>query len=352
MKRFIHLAAPLRNVGDNALILGMRNIFKDYKLELRPIRTTIIDRKLIEEINSKYDGLIIGGGGLLHAPDSIWKRDKDTSGTLIMLNTDNLKFLKKPLIIYGVGYNVFKGEKGLPSIAKKSILDMMNKAIHFSVRNDGSRERLAEFLGIDKSKILEVPDPGLYVNSRDSILSDLIEGKHLAIELAADRMNNRFNSKSEIDAFISNIKKFIHRMSYDYKCWLVPHCPIDDDFINAHFKGYNRIPLMLSMNEASDVMGFYSKMKVVIGQRGHGNICPFGIGTPIISLVSHPKNLGFMKNINFDDFTINVNNPNLSETLEKLVYMIDNEYLTKQQLCLKNMKDLTEDIIKNIKIYE
>ena len=77
MKTLLHLAAPFKNVGDNALILGVRQLFKkDYILDLRPLRSTVIDLKLIEEINRKYSGLIIGGGGLLHAPKSITNINK------------------------------------------------------------------------------------------------------------------------------------------------------------------------------------------------------------------------------------------------------------------------------------
>tara|TARA_R110000824_G_scaffold9415_4_gene42102 strand:+ start:7112 stop:8167 length:1056 start_codon:yes stop_codon:yes gene_type:complete len=347
MKKFLHLAAPLRNVGDNALILGMRELFKEYVLQLKPIRRTVITTKLIASINSKYAGLIIGGGGLLHAPPSIRKRKHHSSGTLIMLNTKNLKFLTKPLIVYGVGYNVFRGERNLPPIARRSIIDMIDKSVHFSVRNDGSRQRLSEFLGIHPDTIEEVPDPGLYVGHTDSQLSNNIRGKNIAIQIAADRLKCRFNGRKEVDVFVENIKHFIES-NQEYKCWLVPHCPIDDKFIKKRFKGYNKVPLLLKLEKAEVIMGFYKKMDVVIGQRGHGNICPFGIGVPIISLVSHDKNFGFMKSLGLEKYAVPASEPKLSFVLTDLVKTINEDYIENQTKIIKDLEDRSRMAINSI----
>jgi len=348
MKKLLHLAAPLRNVGDNALILGVHNLFKDFNLELQHLRSTVIDIKLINLINDKYDGLIIGGGGLLHAPKSIIDRKSDTTGTLIMTDVDNLKYLKKPLIIYGVGYNVFRGEQHLPDIAKKSINTLINNH-HFSVRNDGSKERLAEYLDTDSSRILEIPDPGLYVTPVESTLSRSVSGdNNIAIQIAADRLNHRFKNKDEVARFVQNIKNFINSVSSEYTCWLVPHCPVDDDFIKLHFKGYKTVTLKLQLKEAREIMGFYSKMKVVIGQRGHGNICPFGINVPIISLVSHDKNLGFMKKIGFEKYAVDASDPVLSDKLISLVKDIDDNYKVNMRKSTLEMRTKSEKYITEL----
>lgn len=348
MKKLIHLAAPLRNVGDNALILGVKEQFKKVNLELKPLRSTVINRNFINLINEKYDGLIIGGGGLLHAPKSIIDRTHDTSGTLIMVDTNNLKYLKKPLIIFGVGYNVFRGELALPQIAKKSIEDLAKKAIHFSVRNDGSYERLTNYLGKELKEILITPDPGLFMKYKDSEITKRLSGKTVAIQLAADRMNHRFNGKHEVTRFISEIKKFI-LSNPDINFWFTSHCPIDEKFVNTHFKEFNRLPIMLGLNDAEKMMGFYKKMDVVIGQRGHGNICPFGIGVPIISLVSHDKNLGFMVDTGFEDLAIPASDPNLSEKLNNLLYVANSYYYTeKQKVKNQEMKEISENHVKNI----
>jgi len=347
MKKLIHLAAPLRNVGDNALILGVKEQFKQVNLDLKPLRSTVINRSFINLVNEKYDGLIIGGGGLLHAPKSILDRTKDTSGTLIMVDTNNLKYLKKPLIIFGVGYNVFRGETDLPDIAKKSIEDLVKAAIHFSVRNDGSYTRLSNFLGKELKEILVTPDPGLFMNSSEFNLSNKVKGKNIAIQLAADRLNHRFNGKIEVDRFISEIKKFV-LSNPEINFWITSHCPIDEKFVNKHFKEFKRVPIMLGLCDAEKMMGFYKKMDVVIGQRGHGNICPFGINVPIISLVSHDKNLGFMEDVGFQDYAVSASNKNLSNELNVLINKIDDSYIEKQRIKNLELKKISDNHVKKI----
>jgi len=343
MKNLLHLAAPGKNVGDNALILGVKSLFKTCNLELKNVRNTILSKKFIEIINEKYDGLIIGGGGLLHAPQSIRKLTNDTSGTLIRINTNNLKYLKIPLIVYGVGYNVFRGEQELPEIAKKSINDLANKALHFSVRNDGSLERLSSYLGFTHKKILEVPDPGLFTPYIDGKL----DPSKIIIQIAADRLNNRFKNSLTLDRFIKSLKKLIDE-NLNYSFYFSPHCPIDEIFINKHFKNYKKIDLMTNIEETSKIMGIYRTSKVVIGQRGHGNICPFGINTPIICLVSHDKNLGFMRKIGFEDYSVSVNDKDLTSKLKLMIESIDKNYREKQLAKIIEMKIDSENFVNKI----
>jgi len=347
--RLLHLAAPGRNVGDNALIHGMRNIFHTDTLQLTGLRQTEINTSLIDCINNSYDGLVIGGGGLLHATDGIRRLKQNTSGTLIMVDTNNLPKIKKPVIIYGVGYNVFNGEKDLCPIAKKSILDMMKYSTHFSVRNDGSKYRLSKFLGIHHDEIQEVPDPGLYCNYNSDEYKYLDTlSRRVAIQLAADRLQYRFKNNKEVDIFIKEIKTLIEKMNCEY--WLVPHTPDDERFIATNFKGYNIYPLKTKLDDAKSVMSFYKKMDCVIGQRGHANICPFGLGVPIISLVSHKKNLGFMEQINFAEYAISCNDPHLYVKLLNRLDSIDQDYVDKQATMITKMQETSKRAI--MEIYE
>lgn len=348
MMKFLHLAAPGRNVGDNALIIGVRSLFNGHELLLENVRSTILDASKISEINQHYDGIVIGGGGLLHSTPSTRAIKTNSSGTLINLDTKNLKQIKKPVIIYGVGYNVFDREVDLCEKARSSILDMINECVHFSVRNDGSKERLLNFLNVKDLNINEVPDPGLYCKSEPMKYDYLSVNKenNIAIQLAADRLMNRFNNKQEILTFVSEIKQFIKESGHN--CWLVPHTPADYDFINQHFSGYQIFPLKIGLQESSVVMGFYKQMRCVIGQRGHANICPFGLNVPIISIVSHPKNIGFMKKIGFSKYAVNANDKNLCSKLSETVNLIDEGYITSQRNTNKQLTKQSHKTIENI----
>lgn len=347
--KILHLAAPNKNVGDNALISGVKNLFSTHQLILKNIRSTIIDINFINIINTEYDAVIIGGGGLLHSTPITRKQKNNSSGTLIRLDTNNIQKIKKPIIVYGVGYNVFNNEIDLCKLAKKSILDIMKHSLHFSVRNDGSRERLSKFLDINVDNIIEAPDPGLYCDFDTNEYNNLdSKTKKIAIQIAADRLDCRFNNKKNIAIFISEIKSFI--TNNKHQCWLVPHTQLDYEFISRHFSEYPIYSLKNFQNFASTakVMGFYKKMDCVIGQRGHANICPFGMRIPIISLVSHPKNIGFMKKINFDSYSINCDDPTLASKLSNLVDSIDENYRVQQDQVVNKLKYLSNKITENI----
>jgi len=346
--KFLHLAAPGRNVGDNALIMGMRSLFNNHELHLENVRSTVLDNKKISKINKDYDGLIIGGGGLLHSTPNTRKQKKNSSGTLINIDTKNLQHMQKPLIIYGVGYNVFDKEVDLCDLARRSIIDMINKSCHFSVRNDGSKERLLGFLKRKDLDIIEVPDPGLYCSSKPEKYDYLSSHKknNIAIQLAADRLLNRFNNKQEIEIFVNEIKDFI-KLS-NSQCWLVPHTPVDYDFINRYFSGHKIFPLKIGLEQSSLVMGFYKQMKCVIGQRGHANICPFGLNVPIISLVSHPKNIGFMRKVGFSNYAVNVNDYDLHSKLLDMIESIDENYIVLQNKKNQELKQKSTRTIKEI----
>ena len=49
----------------------------------------------------------------------------------------------------------------------------------------------------------------------------------------------------------------------------------------------------------------YRQMDLVIGMRGHSNIVPFGLGTPVVGLGSHNKNRFFLAQIGAEKAMIN-----------------------------------------------
>jgi polysaccharide pyruvyl transferase WcaK-like protein len=49
-------------------------------------------------------------------------------------------------------------------------------------------------------------------------------------------------------------------------------------------------------------------MDLVVGMRGHSNIVPFGLGTPVVGLGSHNKNRFFLAQIGTEHAMINTQN--------------------------------------------
>jgi hypothetical protein len=53
--------------------------------------------------------------------------------------------------------------------------------------------------------------------------------------------------------------------------------------------------------------------------RGHAGMIPFGVGTPILSLISHPKLGFFLRDLNRPEWGISVHDPHLAQALPRRV---------------------------------
>lgn len=72
-------------------------------------------------------------------------------------------------------------------------------------------------------------------------------------------------------------------------------------------------PLYLRSNE--QIRDLYRRTRLVIGMRGHAGMIPFGCGTPVISLVSHPKLAYFLTDIERPEWGVSVHDRALGARL-------------------------------------
>ena len=136
--RILHTYCLNFNIGDYALGIGVKNLLRNY-LEVDSIgetnlQGTVFNEYFINEVvNKKYDLLVIGGGGIIHGAH--WP-----NGWFWLIEKDLIKTIKIPFIVYGVGYNYFKDEQGIPPHGIEHLMETHKQATYFSIRNDGSYE--------------------------------------------------------------------------------------------------------------------------------------------------------------------------------------------------------------------
>jgi polysaccharide pyruvyl transferase WcaK-like protein len=302
----------IRNYGDFALVKTQRELIeKEYgeplnwkTLEIKEDRP--IQGRLLDEIN-QADMLLVGGGGLIMPGDGF----NTLSGWQFNISTDDIYNIQVPIVVHAIGYNLFPGEELEPK-ALDSLMALQEVATLFSVRNNGSKQKLLE-LGLDQYRSLEVcPDPGIFTrkdNFLPPFLEKRLEGAEtvIGLNLAGDRQHSRF-SEDSIEVLIKGINSALE----DYPgCTVlyIPHVSIYDmqfvellkknitvDFVNLA----EVCPWLYPETPANiyTIATVYNRCDIVLGMRGHSCMIPFGQGTPCIPIGNHNKGKFFASDIN------------------------------------------------------
>jgi len=338
--RILHTYCLNYNIGDYALGIGVKNLLRRF-LEVDFIGETNLQGRYFDEyyinevVNKKYDLLVIGGGGIIHGAH--WP-----NGWFWLINKKLIKTIKIPFIVYGAGNNYFENEPPLPPKTKIHLNETHKYATYFSVRNDGSYERVLNQTGIDA---FVVPDPGFHVDLNTEYKRYITE-PYVIIQLAYDKSEYRFGNEENKRNFIRAIKHVVKELGKQYRILFIPHVfddtelslKVADNVDNCEVLEFGKY----AFDKCKEVIGLYKFAKFVLAMRGHGQILPIGFNVPIISLQNHPKHLGLMTNVGLSNYNVDINGPNFETSLLDKV-----DQLQKNELKLKNLYNLiNQDLIK------
>ena len=359
--KIAHIAKFSHNIGEGAMINGMHaSICNDINSD---IIFDCIDRKFfqamlgnelvpesvskrfdasfVEEMNKKYDLVILGGGGIIRAGHY-----DNLGGLAIAGDLEALNELKIPWVVYGVGDNRFSSDDDFQYGSELSKLIKMTqnqtKGI-VSFRNDLTKDRLNSFISNELlDEVFGIPDSGLYIKP-SKVKHPLIlkNKKNIILNLAGDRTQKRLSiaNSTKLEnakaSFISQILDTIEMIAEESSINVIiaPHIPSDysivldviNDAAKRKFGTSGLIRELFDVNyctrgyeQAGNFFSLYSQADLAIVMRGHGAICSAGIGTPFISIDSHPKVSGFMKDFGLGDYSISPSDGNFSSKLFKM----------------------------------
>lgn len=336
--------SPTGNFGDDALFLAtkdtFRNIFHDYKIEWTdyPVRNHTTDN-VITKANT-CDLIIVGAGGLLL---------KDTnpnqySGWQWSCSIKHLEMIKKPLIIYSIGYNRFRNQEEFDDIFFEHIKLTVDKAAFFSVRDAGSKKALMKY-HLPEEKIVVNHCPSLFYETK--ITKEYYHGKNvkIGINLAGDRAHLRFDKQFFYESLHGVIKDMRER-GYEVHFFNHNWNPQSNcqDFIDSipNQKTIHNIETMWNRNDVDRAVNLYRSMDLIIAMRGHSQMVPFGQCKKVISLISHDKLKWFLEDVNMEDTGVDVNDEALRD---KLTQLIDNtisseDYSVRQERAMDKLRTI------------
>ena len=358
-KRVLHIASFDGNIGDNASHNGFyrqlqHNTGWSLDLHQREIRKTYLnyqgadrwhwDDDLICDINN-HDLTVIGGGNYFE----LWVENSRT-GTTIDLAPESLKNIRKPLVFNGVGFdpNIGISEQAVARFKRFVETATSLPSCVMTVRNDGSGKYLRQHLGDAMAeRIPVIPDPGFFVDPGPASLPPSLEGKTFwVLNLAMDRPERRFpgNGKLDYSGFLREITAFVIRACETYpglEIVLAPHIFSDLDPIRDvvstlpdHIRRWrvSVAPLLHGMGSEMTLFALYKHAELTLGPRFHANVCPIGLGTPSIGLVTTEKLADLYEELGMPERAIQAQHAGFGEALWQLTEStIDSKELIRSE---------------------
>ncbi|MEW2447477.1 polysaccharide pyruvyl transferase family protein [Streptomyces parvulus] len=312
------------NAGDKVLPEAVRMCFGDdtgpRRWYAQPVHR-LVDEEALERLNARR-GVVVGGGGLF-LPDT---SPNGNSHWQWNVPDDVLARVTAPLAVFAVGYNVFDGQLYRRRRFAESLRVLVERSAFFGLRNHGSIDRVRELLPASlRDRVRYQPCP-------TTVARHLLPGRCEAAErsdtvlvnCAYDRAGLRFGH--DYGHFLAQTAHALGALRERADVRYAAHMPADERFVHDLRREHGiALPVeRLHTMSNDEVRDLYARARLVIGMRGHAGMIPFGCGTPILSLVSHPKLAYFLSDIGRPEWGLSVHDRELGPRLaERAAAVLD-----------------------------
>ncbi|MFD4524561.1 polysaccharide pyruvyl transferase family protein [Streptomyces sp. NPDC058470] len=303
------------NAGDKLLPESVRLAFGPETTARRwhPVHAhRLFDEAALERVNARR-GLVIGGGGLF-IPDTM---PNGSSAWQWNVPDELLSRIDVPIAVYAVGFNAFDGQSYRAERFRSSLSRLVERSSFFGLRNHGSIEKVRAMLPDHlHDKVRFQPCPTTVTRRLVADWQDPAEREDtILLNGAYDRAGLRFGH--DYGYFLAQLAKAVPELGKLAEVKCVAHSLDDErlafDLRREHGVSLPVIPMYDFEND--EIRAVYARTKLVIGMRGHAGMIPFGCGTPIISLISHPKMTYFLRDIGRPEWGVSVHDRDLAELL-------------------------------------
>jgi hypothetical protein len=268
------------------------------------------------EVLNTYDLIIVGGGGLL-LPDSAPNKNSFWQWNI---KTEEMKKISKPIYVISIGYNTFNGQTMLMPDMKtnkedlsilpklqESLTTLIEKSVHFSMRHNNDIENLNTLLGKIYNKIIFEPCPTIWY-ATEYMKKNLRNPneKYITIEIKDDREWRRYYKITKEKFYIQLLEFILFCQEKKLPVAFLSHDGSSNFFTFLKSKKI-QIPFFdNSVANEKEIIENYSKISLLLCTAGHSQMIAYGLGIPIISLITHAKLQNFCDDFKLDNY-INVN---------------------------------------------
>lgn len=282
------------NVGDVAIVQAVKhllaaNLGREIDIEDYPME---ILQKLndvnLQRLNS-CDVVIIGGGGIYHKE-------------FLPYDSENIRKIRPPVVIFGVGYIREIGAEGIDDEEQKSLYELNVKAALSSVRDDRTKELLIE-AGVAAERIEVVGDPAIFLGERET---DKIKFDPGRIKLGLNLNSAGWLGFGKYEEMI--VDSYNEVGEYFQKNFGA------QVFYLKHHAGEEAVIPRLKL-EGLEVIDFgpeeqkfaYDQLDLVLGMKLHSAVLAFGADTPFLNLGYDVRNKSFGDFIGFPELVVGAN---------------------------------------------
>ncbi len=377
--KVLHVASFTGNIGDNANHLGMRSklestlgVKAEYtELEIRYCYRIYtgehrweFDDSFVEKANT-HDLVIIGGGNFFEP----WL-DESATATTINITNERLKQISKPLVFFGVGFDIYKGLTPLNLSRFSCFIEqcISQENVFISFRNDGSLNnfRIAYPDRPDLWSAIDiVPDGGFFYSAKETVAPYMAGGKFWGINIASDMEALRFPGSIEgglsWKGFLKEYAHFLQKKlesNPDLQLIFFPHI-FKDILAVGEFLGYfddrlcrDRIvvaPFACGWMACDHLFSLYQRCELVMGMRFHTNVCSIAMNIPAIPLVSYPKLKDLYEELDIPERIVMVNRAGFSNRLEgNIAFGNSQSVRNRNTLIINQLSEKIDSFFKRI----
>lgn len=311
-----------KNAGDTLLFQEVRNALEtavpDISWELRQLWDPL--QSEATDVINKTSGVVIGGGGLLLRDQA--GADASASGWQWNTTSEALRRIQVPIVIFGIGYNRFRDQEDFDEPFAEHLQTLASKAAFFGLRNNGSIRAVSRYVGPELASKLELqPCPTTVLHHIRPELRTNVDAhreankKLLRFNVAFDRPEMRFgqNQPAKLDLLA---KAMLHADQTGWEIHVTCHKTLDLQILPyLDAAGVSYVVDDLTDANPQEILEAYCESDLTVGLRGHAQMIPFGLRTPIISVISHDKMAWFLDDLGHPEWGVEIGDVDLVDQL-------------------------------------
>lgn len=310
--KLLHLdLKTVYSYGDQLLFELVRHVFNGFAdgthfdlLDTLPFRAEF-DARMIDSINEKYDGVVIGGGGLF----PLRTNASTASGWQWNCSVELVKRLKKPIIVFGVGNPPRYSQAMHSRVFERHINATVSRSAFCGLRSQGAVDSLKAYLVPElQDKVTFQPCPttiGATLLPEFCYPAPTGPNKRLALQFGLEEAHKEDGLLPE--NLHPRLVNLITRLRTDgWVIEFVGHKRSDMAFANERGRELRLVSHKLfgRVDVLFEGARTYGRYPIVLGARGHSQMIPFGLGSIPLSFGTNDKIRYFAQHVGHPEWLV------------------------------------------------